>query len=495
LLSVSCKKEEDIKIVELGKVSQINITKHLINSEFLIPAKLFVFKNKLIVFEDLKENIFKVINLPELRYNYSFGVSGQGPNEFMNIGKESINCSDYLEIFDLNKIKYLNITDSKPVFYKELDLSWLGSDPINNLRKINDSIYFCNNFITQDNDKEFQEININKRTKTKFGDFPDWNKKLNEPIDKNFEYVKATCHNELNKKFVVFYYHYPIFKIFSDKNKILKTIRINLPKSKTAKNKLIYFTEPCVTNEYIYVMWINKTKEEVSKNPEGFSPEMLIFDWEGNLVSHYSLKYPIITFTVSETYKKIYATSFLDSNTIFEYDLNIKSQDKCNYTKLSNKWYSLNMLTGYEFCAKNQEEINRIYEKGDYSVNTNFFAQKINKKYKNLQSIIISIYIPKKNNADLRKDISKLFRYEEFRNVFSSQIQVEKTEVQLTSYIFDGTNPKGKKFPLFCNSFTFNRSNHIIEITVCSIKNDLESYRNYFQNMITSFVFSSSEVF
>jgi len=58
-------------------------------------------------------------------------------------------------------------------------------------------------------------------------------------------------------------------------------------------------------------MWVNMDKKEASDNMEKFKPQILVFNWDGELVKQFSTEIPLITFAVSEKYQKIYAVSFL----------------------------------------------------------------------------------------------------------------------------------------------------------------------------------------
>lgn len=62
-----------------------------------------------------EEDMCKVFDLPEVRYRYSFGTVGQGPDDFVFIDKESLNSGEQWEVVDQRELVRLNLTDTGAV--------------------------------------------------------------------------------------------------------------------------------------------------------------------------------------------------------------------------------------------------------------------------------------------------------------------------------------------------------------------------------------------
>ena len=74
LLLLSCKNADELsKILLKGDADYLEGSFSEFPMDMYRPAKLYVIGNKLIVFDDVKEELFKVFKIPTLDYCYSFG--------------------------------------------------------------------------------------------------------------------------------------------------------------------------------------------------------------------------------------------------------------------------------------------------------------------------------------------------------------------------------------------------------------------------------------
>lgn len=377
------------------------------------PAKLYISNDKLVVFDDVKNDLFKVFKLPTLDYCYSFSNKGGGPDEFHLVDKESVNVDDGLEILYRNILHRYQITDS--TFLKmesennSMDLILTSVNPINNFKRLGKYLYVYNNNIYKNND-EFCLLNLKTKQETMFGE-------INEDIEEmnveslNLHFSKAICVNDSLQRFAAFYYHRPVFKIYSSDMKLVKAVRLVLPE-RNIERETIFFTEPYATKEHIYVMWICKTKESIERDMEAFRPEIMIFDWEGNLLKRLKVNKPIITFAVSEQYKELYAVSFLDTdiNKIYKFPLphiTVKG-DNVGSAEISNNFYSIQPIGNYRFAQK--EIINKTVEMDGYIVNVVNLAADFDKmkQYEQLGGMALYYYAAFKENANLDRKLEEL---------------------------------------------------------------------------------------
>lgn len=174
LLSCNYSKTDEYELSPLPPI-ELKSNPIPIGTDLLAPSKLFIYKDKLIAYEDIPRDKFKVFNLPDLQYLYSFGNLGGGPKDFTLIDKESINISTYLEVMDNTKIKYIDISDSIADIIDEKKISF-SNNPINKLRKVDDSIYFCDNMDMKEKSFEYIKLNTKSKKFSHFSKYPNWGK-------------------------------------------------------------------------------------------------------------------------------------------------------------------------------------------------------------------------------------------------------------------------------------------------------------------------------
>lgn len=355
----SCRDQVNEQIVSLPDADELTSVSISTDADLMIPGKIFIKGDRLIVFEKLSKNMFKVFNLHSLKYLYSFGDIGRGPNEFISVENNDIieNNTKFIEIYDVAKLKLVDFSDSAAYITSEIPISLQYlKNPINRLKKINDSIYYFDNIFEGDHKSEFTRLNIYSGVRTYFSPYPDWINELESPQQKYTAYIKSSNYNSFYNEMVVFYYRFPVIRFLDFSGNVIKEIHINTPSSKFPdlyKNNKLYFVESSfLTDEYIYVLWVDKSKNEVEMDPGNFKPEILVFDWDGNIAGRYKLDQPIISFTLSEETGKIYCTSFPegeDNNKLYVYDLPKIDNDRISLLQIQNSLYSLNILEGYNF--------------------------------------------------------------------------------------------------------------------------------------------------
>ena len=284
------------------------------SGELYRPAKLYIAEDKLVVFDDVKEDLFKVFGLPGLNYLYGFSNWGGGPDEFSMIDKEAINVSGrQFEILYRNKLYRYQVGDTSfiPQETNSSDLILTRVNPINNFKRLSDHSYVFNSDF-QKQGKEFCLLNTSTKEERSFGEMKE--PEAPELLGKrDAYYAKAICASEHQGRFAAFYYHRPFFSVYNTEGQLLKSVGISLSEHHFDPSTM-YFVEPYATDDYIYVMWILMGKQQVEMDFNAFHPEILVFDWDGNFVNRLKLDRPIITFAVSERNKELYAVSFLDED-------------------------------------------------------------------------------------------------------------------------------------------------------------------------------------
>ena len=333
LLQLSCnERDRHVQIVALPDAVELTSTPVHIDVELLLPTRTLIKGDKLFVFEQLAEDMFKVFDFPSLTYLHSFGNMGRGPNEFLTIiGNDEIidSNTEFVEVLDYETLKFIDFSSFPPFIQSTISLPLpILKQPVNRMRKINDSIYYFSNWFDGDDTNEFTRININTGQISYFSPYPKWIKNFQTTNEKYLTYSKLSGYSFIHQKIVAFYYHYPALKFIDYEGNVIKEIRINTSNSNFSVPNIddVYFMETqFFTNDHIYVIWLGgKPYDEIFDNPKKYLFEILVFDWEGNIADRYRLDQPICAFTISEKTGKMYCTPFPEIEpitVIYEYDI------------------------------------------------------------------------------------------------------------------------------------------------------------------------------
>lgn len=490
-ISLSCKRKTENKEVEITMINGVKLTskKNMTGIDLFRPCRLFVFKDKIVVFDDTRNGVFKVFDSNSLTYKYSFGQYGQGPNEFVFIDKEAINTSRYFEILDRNKLLYYQIGDSSALPIDSVSYITNSKSTINNFKKISDSIYvFTNNGDLGSWLSEFTLFNVVSKNKSEFGKPVLFDNELkNRNIqEQSMALIKSIAVNRNKKRIAAFYYRFPYFRIMENnsENRLFHINAANLD-----DKDCIYFTEPYATNKYIYVMWISKSKKGVMAGISNYRPSILVFDWDGNLRNRFLLDIPAITFAISEDDSRLYAVSFdeNDLNAIYTYDLPVLQNNNDAHTHLRNKYFSIDVLKGYHIIENMEKSDFSEYQENGYAVKHFAMGQGLRPQYSGLGSINIKLYTPLNKEKGGKGRLAELISYLK-RGSFNFGLNNNTSSgVTHCSYSIKGVDYYGKENISYYNSFLFNEKNTVIEISVNSTTQNIGKYLEGIKIMASSF--------
>jgi len=332
LFVLSCNnKINTVYDISLPDAEELTSSSKIISADLLSPIDIIIKNNKLIILEMISKDMFKVFDVSSLKYLYSFGERGQGPNDFLSNGINIIhNENDCVEIHDIDNVKFLRFLDTIAFIEKKLPISRINlRNPINGLGKLNDSIYFFDNIFEGDRKKEFTRQNIKTNKRYYFSILPNWykNETIINEMQKYSIYKASKKVLPPKKRIVVFYYRFPAMKIIDYDGNVCKEIKIRIQNQNfnAYDANTTYFTsQSFLTNDYIYALYLGKPNDVIIAEEDSFRPDLLIFNWEGSIVGRYVLDKPITAFTISEETGKIYGVSSLgDShiNSIYEFEL------------------------------------------------------------------------------------------------------------------------------------------------------------------------------
>lgn len=457
--------------------------------ELLMPNKITIIDNQLIIYDQSGEKQFHVFKLPEVEYNYSFGGKGQGPDEFANIDPLSIKeLNGNLAFLDNNKIVKMEIGKDDAKIIKTHPIV-MGKNPINRLNLINDSTYISDML---EGDYEHHKNNlITGKELIKFGEYPKEAASIRNDIDRYQSYKKANTNYQ--DKLAVFYLYHDRMKIYQNETLKIQSLGKNDKQHTEGNNPIIYRAEPMATNDYIYTLFIGKRKNEI--NFTSFSPQLEIWDWQGQLKSKYLLDKPIITFFVSEKLKKIYATSIEDTNQIYVFDLPDASvqQEQSAYKTIENDFYSVEIPEGLTYAtASPEEEKNNITEHNGQYYNSCYFV--VDRNSGTASPFKGSIAIAVSHPIDQEQIPLRDFVHNRYAEIMQHAIYYDTTsrsinnkETLIHKSITQHTDPKGKIDTLTSQNWIWKDGEKTIEISYRSIE-DFDNTINQIDQVVKSFV-------
>ncbi|WP_209331284.1 BF3164 family lipoprotein [Lunatimonas salinarum] len=324
----SCQSNDSSKkliseIPDSGSLLSKEIT---LDSTVLIPAKILVFPDKAVIFDNGKEDLFKVYRLPEFTFLYSFGEIGEGPNEFSYVNENSLQAMDdnLVVVSGTNLIK-IKLENDSSVMGESIELFMSNSSPVNGLVMIDESTYISDIMDAKPGGPEHQLVHLQRGEElTTFGKYPELsNIENNSQLERLYlDYGKRTVVNPKDGRLAAFYFFQNQIKYYNSQGELMQQIEIVMPPKNDLEEELnMYRVEPFATSTHIYVMYVGKPKREVMKQPEIFRPHLEIWDWDGNLLERFTLDQPLTSFAVSEKFQKLYGFSYFKEDLFFEYDL------------------------------------------------------------------------------------------------------------------------------------------------------------------------------
>ena len=313
------------EIIEEQAISDTLYAKeNVIDVNLLMPTKCLIVNDHLIIYDKTKDDMFKIFNIPSLDFCSVQGKSGRGPNEFSFIYDRTLRqYKNKFTLLDNFRYKEFSVEDGVLGLLKTytIKVDVLGID---NFNILNDSLYICDKKIP-DNDDEFWMVNLkNRRIIKSFGSYPKFPKNIRKGDDRYISSLKTTTTRYFDGRIATFYLYMNRMKIFDVNGRILKSVAINNDKTLEhvpIETDMLYRHDVFSNSQFIYVLNINAPQNQVFNNSSLNKPSFEIWNWDGELLATYCLNKAIASFTISEKYNKIYATSLDEINMIYEFDL------------------------------------------------------------------------------------------------------------------------------------------------------------------------------
>lgn len=197
----------------------------------------------------------------DLSFCFNWGKFGRGPGEIYDCNPYYFQKTDSSFILNTNYIYETGFKmkgDSLEMETPKL----IASLPMNNLLKINDSIFFFENKLEE---KEFSLYNTKRHaTIKKFGEYPQTVIPFDELSDRDNICQKSCILNREKGLIYVFYENMPLIRMYSITGNLLEEVtlkntrpkKITVPEFYESKSDL-YFSFPFCSGNSIYVQFFN----------------------------------------------------------------------------------------------------------------------------------------------------------------------------------------------------------------------------------------------
>lgn len=321
ILCFGCSKSGDIQHFEkFDVVTLLKAEKTEVPPILLYPRSVFLCNNSLVVFNEKIDTMFQVFHLPEMAYQCSFGMRGEGPNDFNLPAIKAVSYEkDGFTMADVTKLKHIRFDGVN--FSVQAEFLPYKFDYFNGLTKLTDSLYCCDGDFEED--KEFMFL-YSKGNVELWGDYPENIDRLKSVLNRNQAYSKIMVAKPDGTKFGVFYQSVRRYRIFDVKGNLEQDAILDIvpgeevPNAEAAK-RYIHTIAAYATNQYIYALNLDMTAEEIGERKR--TPSIQVFTWDGKPVAQLVLDCFISAFTVDENRSKIYAVFAEDEKTIYTFNL------------------------------------------------------------------------------------------------------------------------------------------------------------------------------
>lgn len=516
----SCQPQEEGKKI-ISRVPESGTLKSkevVLSNAALMPSKIVTFADKAVIFDQGKENLFKVYNLPDLSFLYAFGDIGEGPDEFRSVNGNSLKAhGESLFVLSGSQLIKVKLDAEKATWDEQFKLLTDSGGPINGLHLINDSVYVADLWDAKPGAPEHRLVHLGRNEElVRFGEFPEPTSGENreqENLVRN--YMKGTVANPKDGRLAAFYLYHNQIKLYSRDGELLQEIEVkSSSKSASDEEMWIYRGEPFASSDYIYVLYVGMPKKEVEENFQTFRPQLEVWDWEGNLLDRYMLDQPVTAFTYAEEFQKLYGLSFFKEDVLFEYDLKEgviadyqkgpspgtdKNTEKQNQTVSSDKnfiaendYFWMELPAGWNYPPSwTVEEKKSLWERdGLYHTGGTFIIEDPAIKSVCGVSMKITVSIPKEEEFDFEYYLlSQVDRYRSNNQLdeFSVKDLDNGLKGYRVNYKHRSVDPKGRKHVTNNEHDIFEKEGRIIvsSYTSCDF---FEQYYDVVQTAFASLV-------
>lgn len=312
IIFVGCTRTGIRIIEEAEETMEISLQEIRLSQELLMPAKMFMHGDDLIVYHCEGDTLFSIFGNPLSGEYINAGIKGRGPNEFINVDIRSIIGSDAgFVCMDAGGLK-------KEVAIENDVLTVISSSKIDTQMHPQNGIFVEDGYLSVNvvnDESEFILYRHDGKAPDYLSDYPEWAADNGEM--KAFTYLKHAVRHPDENKTVSLYAKFRKLRILDINNentieidvRIPDTFRRYIPYDK--ENHIAYGTYPCVSEDNIYALCFN------SPFDSDILPEIHVFDWEGNLEKRILLDTYIDIFVIDTANDILYGMNTNHTDTLY----------------------------------------------------------------------------------------------------------------------------------------------------------------------------------
>ena len=319
---LSCSGTKDQGTLDYMSVTDsVSLQTVAIDKELLMPERLFVSGNNLVVYQPKEEEgLFTVFPLPFDGKGYRTGHTGRGPDEFLRIDIRSI-------VPDGDGFW---VADNGDMTVKSVKLD-AGQVRVTDRKKIDSSSGFNGMFEMEDCyinmnvfSDEYEYMVYDKQTGQSRGiiPYPDWYKGTEEWAPVSY-YMNFGIPRPSGDLFAIFYAYFRKIQIADTEGRILKEVTLDFDGDisgcgPASSRKYIAFSLfPVATDDYVAVQYADR----IPGRKRGDITEVQVWNWDGELLHRLIFDKGFGTFTIDPQTGILFATPFDDPQHLYTADL------------------------------------------------------------------------------------------------------------------------------------------------------------------------------
>lgn len=291
------------------------------STKILDPRGLFYFDNHLILVEVKNDPTLSFWTSDSLKYEFSSGYKGGGPNELIHPQANYFTSSDTsFFLLDSNIEREIKIKNQEICILNNVPIAI--PDAINQLVRLDKDYYIMSGKTDGATGKE--HFIYSAGVATPFGDYPSMN--LEKIEQAKFDY-KFTAGRMGKKVIYDFYLYHNLIRRYSIEGELLQEIKLkDVPDRNNTYEKLRersvcpYWDVTVATEDAIYILFYQGVTNKVLYS-EGAIPELQVWDWNGNLKRRLLFNKIYNEFTISSN-GTLYALNTKEPYKVYTYEIN-----------------------------------------------------------------------------------------------------------------------------------------------------------------------------
>lgn len=311
------------ELVDLREVDSVLVGRKIPTSTFIYkPYNMVKMDNMFVVHDGIDSNIFKFFSYPDVKFLFSWGKIGFGPDEISYVNNTGFlgrgNTFSFTDDYDFKTYEF--VTPKKLKLVEKIELSNTFG-PLNNLSLLKDSVFIANTYDPLQPEKEYTFLYPERKTGNTFGEFPELGYEFESYPEKESWFLRRNVVHRDKQRIMVFYLCENLFRIYDFKGKLKKEIMLNVEGPPGPEYYWRTFGKPYSNGKHIFVLYTNKIIEPDLDYLESLEKDLLVLNWDGEIIKRFDLDISISDFVVSEKDRKIYGITLLGGEDIVEFDL------------------------------------------------------------------------------------------------------------------------------------------------------------------------------